>query len=221
MKTDQEIKQRVMDELSWDPSLDASKIGVIVNQGIVDLIGHVATYKEKTLAEHIAARVHGVKAVVQDLEVKIQVGTKKTDEEIAEAAVNTMRWHSSIPDNIHLKVEDSWITVEGTVNWNFQKDEVSKMLSNIKGVRGVSNRLAIAPKVQPEALLAKIRKALERNALLNAANISVKIMDDKVILEGTVQSLAEKRQAEKEAAAAPGISDVVNNLLVRTEEMVY
>jgi osmotically-inducible protein OsmY len=217
MITDLDIKQHVLDELDWDPAIDASRIGVIVNQGIVTLSGQVPTFKEKSLAEKIAARIHGVKAVIQEIEVVIPGEARQTDEVIAQAAVSALKWYSGIPDSVTVTVENGWLTVSGTVNWNHQKNDISKALRNLTGIRGLSNRVSVKPIVQPFELQQRIRKALERQAQLDAVTIE----GGKVTLEGVVQSLAEKKQAQREAWAAPGVSEVNNRIQVQIEEPAY
>ncbi len=221
MITDLEIKDYVLDELDWDPVIDASHIGVTVRNGIVTLTGQVASFKEKFMAEKIASRIQGVKAVVQDIEVHIPGELMKSDELLAQAAVNVLKWHEGIPDSVTVKVENGWITVSGTVNWNHQKDEIGKALRNLAGIRGLSNRISVKPIVQPYELQNRIRKALERQAILDASHIEVSIEGGKVTLEGSVQSLAEKKQAQKEAWAAPGVTEVVNHLQVQIQEPAY
>ena len=222
MKTDQDLQKRVMDELAWDPSIDATKVGVIVHDGIVTLTGHVPTYTEKTAAERITQRVSGVKAVVQEIDVKLPGGFKRTDEDIAQAAINTLRWNTNVPDSkIQLKVEDGWITLDGTVDWNYQREAVRNAVDKLAGVLGVTNRIYIKPSVKALDVKTKIKHAFERNAILDADNIQIRTEGSKVILEGTVQSWAEKQQAQMAAWAAPGVSEVANNIGIVVREHAY
>lgn len=222
MKTDQDLQKRVMDELAWDPSIDATKVGVIVHDGIVTLTGHVPTYTEKTAAERITQRVSGVKAVVQEIDVKLPGDFKCMDEDIAQAAINALRWNTSVPDSkIQLKVEDGWITLDGTVDWNYQREAVRNAVDKLAGVLGVTNRIYIKSSVKALDVKTKIKHAFERNAILDADNIQIRTEGSKVTLEGTVQSWAEKQQAQMAAWAAPGVSEVVNNIGIVVREHAY
>lgn len=215
MKTDATLQKDVMEELKWQPSIDASEIGVAVNNGIVELFGTVGSYAEKRAAENAALRVEGTKAVAEDIHVKFGVNNQRTDSEIAEAVVNTLRWDSSIPDDkIKVKVEDGWVTTEGKVDWMFQKNAVKNAVSNLSGVKGITNLVVVAPHIHPSDVQKKITAAFERNAIIDANDIKIATQDDKVTLTGTVRSYAERRDAEHAAWNVPGISSVVNKLEV-------
>ncbi len=222
MKTDAIIKQNVLDELDWEPSIDAVKIGVSVEDGIVTLSGHVNTYAEKMFAEKAAKRVSGVKAVVEEIDVDILGRDKNSDQDIAQTALSNLRWNTTVPhEKIKLKVEDGWITLEGEVEWNFQRDAARNCIKNLKGVRGVSNLITVKTAVEPQNVKQKIKNAFERNATIDADSVNVMVEGHKVVLSGSVQSWAEKRQAEKAAWSAPGVTQVEDNLRISIKEHAY
>jgi osmotically-inducible protein OsmY len=215
MKTDATLQKDVMEELKWQTAIDASEIGVAVKNGVVELFGTVGSYAEKRAAEKAALRVEGTKAVAENIRVKIGVDGQRTDSEIAEAIVNTLRWDSLIPeDKIKVKVEDGWVTTEGQVNWIFQKNAVKNAVSNLAGVKGITNLITVLSRIHPSDVQKKITAAFERNAIIDANDIKIATQDDKVTLSGTVRSYAEKRDAERAAWNVPGITSVVNNLEV-------
>nr|WP_294860635.1 BON domain-containing protein [uncultured Fluviicola sp.] len=215
MKTDATLQKDVIEELKWQPAIDASEIGVAVNNGIVELFGTVGSYAEKRAAENAALRVEGTKAVAEDIHVKIGANDKRTDSEIAEAIVNTLRWDSLVPDDkIKVKVEDGWVTAEGRVNWIFQKNAVKNAVSNLAGVKGITNLVTVISHIHPSDVQKKITAAFERNAIIDANDIRIATQDDKVTLSGTVRSYVEKRDAEHAAWNVPGIASVVNELEV-------
>lgn len=215
MKTDATLQKDVMEELKWQPAIDASEIGVAVNNGIVELFGTVGSYAEKRAAENAALRVEGAKAVAEKIQVKFGVNSQRTDTEIAEAIVNTLRWDSSIPDDkIKVKVEEGWVTTEGKVDWMFQKNAVKNAVGNLAGVKGITNLVTVAPHIHPSDVQKKITAAFERNAIIDSNDIKIATQDDQVTLTGTVRSYAEKRDAEHAAWNVPGISSVINKLEV-------
>ena len=172
MKTDSEIQKDVMDELKWEPILNATTIGVAVQNGIVTLSGHVSNYAKKFAAENAAWRIKGVKAVAEELEVRLGADDELTDEEIAGSILSTIRWSTSIPDErIKVKVTSAWVYLDGEVDWNFQRESVLNAVRHLKGVRGVSSLIAVKPRIDTTVIKDNIRKALERNADLDANNI--------------------------------------------------
>lgn len=222
MKTDATLKKDVLEELDWEPSIDATQVGVTVRDGIVTLSGHVNTYSEKAAAEKAAKRVKGIKAVVEEIDVKLGGGYKRSDQDIAQSAVSNLKWHTSVPeDNIQVRVENGWITLEGKVEWKYQKDAAKNAIENLMGVRGVTNLIDVQPTVEPANIKRRIREALERNALTDADNISVHVEGSRVELNGIVQSWSEKKQAENAAWAMPGVSEVQNNLKIKVRELVH
>lgn len=212
MKTDFEIQKDVMDELTWQPLLSASQIGVAVKNGIVTLTGTVDSYLEKIVAEDAAKKVTGVKAVAEDIEVKLK-GSKKNDTEIAEAVMFSLRWHSSIDENkIKIKVENGWVTLDGSVTWNFQKVAIRSAIAKLEGVKGITNNLQVNPIVRLDDVKNRINAAFHRSATIDSDNIHLSVTGSTVTLSGTVRSYAEKKDAESAAWLAPGVIKVVNLL---------
>ncbi len=215
-KTDTEIQRDVLDELKWEPSVNANEIGVAVKDGIVTLTGYVDSYFEKRAAERAAARVAGVKAVVQEIEVRLPGSSQRTDADIAQAALNALRWDIAVPhDRVKVKVENGWVTLEGDVDWQYQKMAAARAVQNLIGVKGVSNLITVKPRVTPTDVKAKIEDSFKRQAEIDASNIKVDVQGSKVTLSGTVRSWAERDAAWRAAWAASGITEVVDKLTVR------
>lgn len=167
-------------------------------------------------AEKAALRVEGVKAVVQEIDVKISGSLQRTDEDIAQAALNHLKWNTSVPEEkIKLEVEEGWLTLAGKVNWNYQKEAAKNAVRYLTGVRGVTNLIEVKAAVEPKNVKDKIRNAFHRNATIDSEAVNVLVEGDKIILKGTVQSRAEKKQAENAAWSAPGVSKVENKLEIR------
>ena len=213
MKTDSELRRDVERELEWDPSIDARDIAVAVKNGVVTLTGHVPRYSDKWAAERIAKRIAGVTALVNDIEVKLS--SDRTDKDIAEDARTALRTDSRLPyDGIKVIVDHGWITLEGTVGAYYLKTAAESDVRYIKGVRGVTNSITVAPRVSPSEVKAKIEEALKRSAELDAMKISVEAVGGKVVLSGTVRSWAEREEAERAAWRAPGVTEVNNKIVV-------
>lgn len=213
MRTDMELKKLVSDELEWDPRVVAPAIGVEVQQGVVTLTGHVTTYAEKLAAGKAAERISGVKAVVLKLDVR--AGAQHDDEATALAARNALQWYVHVPtDDLQLEIEKGWITLRGNVQWAFQRRAAESAVSHIRGVMGVTNFIRVVPKVVPEAIEGKIEAALRRRAEREAHHIKISATGSVVTLTGTVHSLAERRAVTGAAWTAPGVSDVIDNLVV-------
>lgn len=218
MKTDSEIQRDVMDELNWEPLLNAHEIGVAVKNGIVTLSGAVETYTKKITAEEAAKRVMGVKAVVQDIDVRIAALGKKTDVDIAEAALSALRWNTNVPDKkIKVTVEDGWVTLEGEVEWEYQSTAAKNAVNNLTSVRGVTNNIKIVSLIKATDIKNKISAAFLRSATIDAGRISISTEGNKVLLKGKVRSYAEKKDAENAAWLAPGVNKVENKLEIDTE----
>jgi osmotically-inducible protein OsmY len=216
MRTDVEIKEDVLDELAWQPNIDETEIGVIVEDGVVTLSGVVNSYSKKLAAEKAVKGVMGVKALAGDIEVKFGNAYKKTDKEIAKAVVDALEWSSSIPEkDISVKVEDGWVYLSGEVKWNYQKNAAKRAVESLLGVKSVLNNISIKQEVKPFEVKDKIKKAFERSAEIDANNIIVVTDGHKVTLRGKVHSIKEKEDAESAAYNAPGVFDVKNELKVQ------
>lgn len=215
MKSDMELKNDVLAELRWEPGVDAAEIGVAVEDGVVTLSGNVGNYCEKGIAERAAKRVSGVKALAEEIRVKLPGDNQCTDTEIAKAAVNALELNDSVPDDhIDIKVENSRITLEGEVTWQYQKIAAEDALRPLVGVKGVNNYITVKPKLNPVMVKDSITRALVRHARLDAKKIQVEASGGKVILRGSVPYLAEREEAEDAAWAAPGVSDVENHIKI-------
>ena len=215
MKTDIDLRHDVEDELEWEPSINANKIGVAVTDGIVTLTGEVKSYAERWYAERAAERVEGVRGVVNEIEV--QVADKRTDTEIAKAAADALEWNALVPDDrVTVKVANGWVTLKGDLDHDYQRRAAERAVRVLPGVKGVSNMILVKPKVQPKDVKEEIEKTFRRQAMIDAVNISVEVNGHEVILRGTVRSWSERHEAEKAAAAAPGVSSVKNFITVRT-----
>jgi len=212
-RTDEEIQRDVLAELKWDAQLQPNEIGVMVKDGVVTLTGWVDSYLKKWAAEDAAHRVPGVKAVANDIEVRLS--TQRTDSDIAAAAVHALEWDAGIPsDKIQVTVSKGWVTLRGEVEWEYQREEAERVVRRLTGVTGVTNLITVKPRVTATDLKKKIEDALVRNAQIDASRITVEVQGSKVILKGTVRSYAEKQEAERVAWLAPGITAVENRILV-------
>ncbi len=222
MKTDLEIQQDVMAELRWEPGLNGSEIGVSVNKGVVMLSGIVDTYYKKVLAEKATRKVGGVKAVAEEIMVKVPGSKTFTDVDIATAVLSALKWNSTInEENIKVKVENGEVTLEGTTEWNFQKISAQKAVENLVGVCDIVNNIRVQNRIVANDVKERIADAFERSALIDSAKLNVEIAGDKVILTGTVRSYAEKMDAEKTAWSSPGVMDVDNRLNIDSGVVVY
>ena len=212
---DAALRATVQQELDWEPSIHAGGIGVSVAKGVVTLSGHVESYPERHEAERIAARVRGVKAVVGELEVRLPGGSERTDQEIATAAANAIEWNTLLPkDDIKVWVENGRVTLQGKVDWQYQRTSADQCVRYLTGVRDVNNHIVVSPTVRREVVKAEIEDALLRNAELDADAIRVETRGDHVILWGNVQSWAEREEAERAAWASPGVCHVDNHITV-------
>jgi osmotically-inducible protein OsmY len=213
--TDEDIQRDVLEELTWDIRVQPNEIGVVVKDGIVTLTGWVDSYLNKTAAEEDAQRVSGVKAVANDIEVRLPGAAERTDTDLARAALNALKWDAGIPtDKIDITVSHGWVTLKGEVDHYFQKRDAERALERLSGVRGVSNLLTVKPQPLPHDLKSQIQKALVRNAQMDASRITVEVQGSEVILRGTVSSYAEKKAAEETARSASGVTEVDNRILV-------
>ena len=215
MKSDEEIERDVRDELKWDPDLDASDIAVSVKGGVVTLAGFVKRYSDRLEAEAAAKRVAGVIAVANDIEVRLPAIDQRPDPDIARDAVAALKTELPISyDRIKVIVKDGWVTLEGAVEWQYQKTTAENCVRKVKGVKGVTSVVMVKPKVEPSELKRKIMEAFKRNAEVDANRITVEANGSEVILKGTVRSWIEREEAERVAWSAPGITRVEDRIVV-------
>jgi osmotically-inducible protein OsmY len=213
--SDSELQRDITAELKWEPSLRDDDIAVGVREGVVTLGGFVDSYAEKATAERAAGRVKGVKAIADELEVRLPGPFTRTDPEIARAATQALQWNVAVPhDRIQVKVAKGWITLEGQVELYFQKEAAERAVRFLTGVRGVSNLITLAVRTTPRDVKQRIKEALHRAAELDAGHVTVEIAGNKAILTGTVRSYAELKDAERAARNAPGITEVESHLAI-------
>jgi osmotically-inducible protein OsmY len=215
MKSDHEIELDVKDELQWDPNLDAADVAVSVKKGVVTLAGFVKNYADKYEAESAAKRVAGVLGIANDIEVRIPSVDERPDPEIARDAVAAIKNQLPISsEHIKVIVKDGWVTLEGRVEWQYQRNTAETAVRRIKGVRGVSNLIQLKPRVQPSEIKRKIQDAFKRSAEVDANRITVEANGGEVVLKGTVRSWVEREEAERVAWAAPGVTKVEDRIVV-------
>jgi len=215
MKSDRDIERDVKEELEWNPDLEASDIAVSVKDGVVTLAGFVKSYTDKYEAETAAKRVAGVSGVANDLEVRLPSIDERPDPDIARDAVAALK--SQLPissEHIKVVVKHGWVTLEGQVEWQYQKNTAESAVRRIKGVKGVSNMILLKPRVEPSEIKQKIQQAFKRNAEVDANRIVVETKGSEVILKGTVRSWIEREEAERVAWSAPGVTRVEDRIVV-------
>ena len=213
IRTDEELQKEVLAELKWDAQIQPNEIGVSVKDGVVTLTGWVDSYLKKWSAEDAAHKVAGVKAVANDIEIKL--ATERTDSDIAEAAVHALEWDAGVPsDRVKATVSKGWVTLKGEVERQYQKQDAEQVVRRLAGVKGVTNLITVKPHVTPSELKKKIEDALVRNAEIDANKITVEVQGSKAILKGTVRAWAEKEEAARVAWSAPGITSVENRITV-------
>jgi osmotically-inducible protein OsmY len=214
-RMDAEIQNEVIAELKWEPRVQSTEIGVAVKDGVVTLTGWVDSYTKRWAAEEAAHRVRGVKAVANDIEVRLGVGSERTDTDIAAAAVRALQWDALlVPEKIDVTVSKGWVTLKGKVDWQYKKSEAERVVRNLAGVKGVSNLIDVKPKLQPAEIKRDVRQALIRSAHTDADRITVEVDGSKVVLKGTVRSWAERKEAELAAWKAPGVTQVDNQITI-------
>jgi osmotically-inducible protein OsmY len=214
-RTDEQIQREVLAELKWEPRVVPNEIGVVVKDGVVTLTGWVDSYVKKWGAEEAAHRVRGVKAVANDIEVRLPGSAERTDADIAAAATRALEWDAMIPlEKLDVTVSKGWVTLSGEVEWYYQKQDAERVVRRLTGVKGVSNLITVKPRVTALELKQKIEDALVRSAETDAERITVEVQGSKVILNGKVRAWAERDEAERVAWSAPGVTSVQNRITI-------
>jgi osmotically-inducible protein OsmY len=215
MNSDASIRTNIEAELEFEPSVDSSGIGVAVTAGVVTLTGHVDSYASKMAAERAVARVRGVRALAEEIEVRLAVNAQHDDDEIARRAANVISWSTRIaPDSVHVKVEKGWVTLTGELDWQYQKNAVAELIRNLSGVVGESNHIRIRPHLESQDVVQSLAKAFHRHAKLESAAINVMVDGGKVTLSGNVSAWNDRRLAEDAAWAMQNVTEVVDHLVV-------
>jgi osmotically-inducible protein OsmY len=213
--TDRDLQEHVQNALDWEPSVDAADIGVSVDNGIVTLRGDVKTYLEKASAERVALGVYGVKAVANDVNVNLSDGQHRTDTEVAQAVVSALKWNTAVPeDKMSVSVSNGWVTLKGHVDWEYQRAAAENTVRYLIGVRGVTNTIAVQPRLSAIDVKSKIEAALKRSAEVDARRINVAVADGTVTLSGNVHAWFERNEARQAAWAAPGVKEVKDSIAV-------
>ncbi len=209
------LRQHVLDELLYEPSVSAAHIGVVADKGVVTLAGHVASYAEKLAAVSAARRVKGVRAIADEIEVRYPSDKKTADDEIAKRAIDILAWDVTVPSiALQVVVRDGWVTLNGNVDWQYQKMNAEDDIHKLSGVRGVTNNIVVEPRLKSEEVKHKIENALKRHAEIEAKNIRITVNENKVILDGKVETWAERYAVENAAWSAPGVSAVDDRLTI-------
>ena len=215
MKTNRELQRDVLDELEYGPTVDAGEIGVSAQDGIVALSGNVKSFAEKWSAVRATERVEGVRAVVDETRIQLSSLYQRTDEDIARAVVNALKWDVFVPEErIKVHVEDGLVTLKGSVDYKQQQMAVERAIRNLAGVKGITNHIKVKPVTSPWEVKSKIENAMRRAAEVDAQKIQVDVRGEKVVLRGRVRSWTERTEAERAAWSAPGVTEVEDNLII-------
>ena len=215
MKSDTQLQKDVLDELKWEPTVSDKEIGVSVKDGVVTLSGFVQSFAQKLAAEQAVARVAGVRAVAEDIQVKLPTSRQRSDTEIAHAAINALKWDTEVPEEfVKTKVENGWVTLEGAVQFFYQRNAAERCVRFLNGVKGVTNLISVKPAEMMTRVSQNIEAALRRRAEMDAAKIRVESIDGKVTLRGSVHSWPELKEAESAAWGTPGVWAVDDRLAV-------
>ena len=215
MRTDKQLQESVVKALDWEPGVNAAQIGVTVQQGVITLAGRVGTLRERWIAEKTARHVWGVRGIANDLAVALDGASTRSDTAIAGAAVNALSWNSAIPPElIQVTVRDGWVTLSGTVPWQYQKAAAEKAIEHLYGVKGAANSIVVKAPVTASDVRHRIEEAFKRSADIDAKRVSVEAHNGTVVLKGTVHSLTERAAAEHAAWAAPGVIAIDDQLVV-------
>jgi len=210
------LRQNIVDELDFDPTVNAAHIGVAVEKGIVSLSGHVGSYAEKLAAEKAVKRVNGVRAIAEGLKVRFAGDKKTNDDEIARRALNILEWSAVIPEGrVMVKVQDGWVSLSGEVDWQHQRIGAEHLIRRLSGIQGVVNHIRLKPAVQPSDVKRQIEDALRRSAQLQASQIMVSVEDGRAVaLEGVVHDWEEREAVERAAWSVPGVTRVIDRLSI-------
>ena len=214
---DIELRQNILDELEFEPAVNAADIGVAVDKGIVSLGGHVSSYAEKLAAEKAVKRVKGVRAIAEGIKVRFANDKKTNDDEIARRALSILEWSASVPKGaVMVKVQDGWVTLSGEVFWQYQRLEAEHLIRRLSGIHGILNSITLKPQVEPRQVRYRIEGALRRNAHIQADQIEVRVEDGRAVtLEGSVHDWQEREAVERAAWSVPGVSRVIDHLRIQ------
>lgn len=220
-KADKKLRDRVLAELDWDPSIEAGDIGLAVKNQVITLTGTVPNYAQKRAAERAVFKVSGVQGVANDMDVQLPASSHRTDADIAESALNALRWNVQVPhERIKVTVDNGHVALEGEVDWNYQRERAERVVRYLRGVHGVSNRLSVKARTSPTSVKSDIQKALRRRADEDARKIDVEVEGRTVRLRGTTSTWVERQAAEDAAWSASGVTDVVNKIKVKPPAFV-